>query len=326
GNSSYLIEQRIALSGDRLTDARSGFDPRTGEPVVTFRFDNAGAKRFADITRANVGKPFAIVLDNQVLSAPVIHEPIIGGSGQIFGNFTVQQTSDLAALLRAGALPAPLTVVEQRTVGADLGSDAIKSGLTTGLIGFALVVSFMFVLYGAWGLLANLALALNVALTFGALTVLGATLTLPGIAGIVLSIGLAVDANVLINERIREETRKGAGALAALDAGFKRAYSTIVDSNMTALIATALLFTFGAGPVRGFAVTMGLGIGISMFTAVSVVRVIMTALVRRFRLKVLRIESLFKMKLVPDGTNIRFMRARFLGIGLSAILSLASIA
>src|SRR6185295_4708104 len=177
-----------------------------------------------------------------------------------------------------------------------------------------------------WGLLANLALALNVALTFGALSLLGATLTLPGIAGIVLGIGLAVDANVLINERIREETRKGARAFAALDAGFKRAYSTIVDSNVTALIATALLFMFGSGPVRGFAVTMGLGIGISMFTAVSVVRVIMTAIVRRLRLKELRIEPLFKLKLVPDKTTISFMRARFFGIGVSALLSLASIA
>ena len=323
---TYPIEERIAVSGDRLTDARASFDQLTNQPVITFRFDNLGARQFADITRANVGKPFAIVLDGKVLSAPVIREPIIGGSGQISGGFTVQQTSDLAALLRAGALPAPLTVIEERTVGADLGADAIEMGITTGLIGFGLVILFMFVLYGPWGLLANLALALNVALTFGALSLLGATLTLPGIAGIVLGIGLAVDANVLINERIREETRKGSRAVVALDAGFNRAYSTIVDSNLTALIATLLLFGFGSGPVRGFAVTMALGIGISMFTAVSIVRVLMNAIVKRFKLKVLRIEPLFGMKLVPEGTKYKFMDARFFGIAFSAFLSIASIA
>jgi SecD/SecF fusion protein len=321
----YPIEERIAVSGDRLTDARAGFDQQN-QPVVTFRFDNLGARQFGDITRANVGKPFAIVLDGKVLSAPVIREPIIGGSGQISGGFTVQQTSDLAALLRAGALPAPLTVIEERTVGADLGADAIEMGITTGLIGFGLVIAFMFVLYGRWGLLANLALALNVALTFGALSFLGATLTLAGIAGIVLGIGLAVDANVLINERIREETRKGARAVVALDAGFNRAYSTIVDSNLTALIATLLLFGFGSGPVRGFAVTMALGIGISMFTAVSIVRVLMTAIVNRFKLKALRIEPLFGMKFIPEGTKYKFMNARHFGIAFSAVLSIASIA
>ena len=321
----YPIEERVALAGERLSDARPGFDQRTNQPIVTFRLDNAGARTFAAITEANVGSPFAIVLDGKVLSAPVIREPITGGAGQISGNFTVEQASDLAALLRAGALPAPLTVIEERTVGADLGSDAIQMGLYTGLAGFVLVFGFMFVLYGGWGLIANTALALNVILTFSALSLLGATLTLPGIAGIVLGIGLAVDANVLINERIREETRKGLSAFAALDHGFKRAYATIVDSNLTALIATALLFMFGSGPVRGFAITMGLGIAISMFTAVSIVRVIMIAIVRRRRLKVLLIEPLFRMKLVPDGTTIPFMRGRYVGIAVSALLSLASI-
>ena len=322
---TYPVETRAALAGDHLTDARAGFDGQTNEPIVSFRFDSVGAREFGDITRANVGRPFAIVLDDKVLSAPVIREPITGGSGQISGNFSVQEASDLAALLRAGALPAPLTVIEERTVGADLGADAIEKGLATGLIGFGLVFAFMIALYGRWGLIANFALALNVILTFAALSLLGATLTLPGIAGIVLGIGLAVDANVLINERIREESRKGLGAFAALDAGFKRAFATIVDSNVTALIATVLLFMFGSGPVRGFAVTMGLGIAISMFTAVSVVRVIMTALVRRFRLKVLRIEPPFGIKLIPDGTSIRFMRGRFIGIGVSIVLSLASV-
>lgn len=321
----FQILSRAALSGDHLTDARVSFNQNNNEPVVSFRFDTTGAQRFAEITRANVGLPFAIVLDNKVLSAPVINEPITGGAGQISGNFTVQSANDLAALLRAGALPAKLTVVEERTVGADLGADAISVGIMTGLIGFGLVVTFMFVLYGAWGLLANLALALNVILTFAGLTLLGATLTLPGIAGIVLGIGLAVDANVLINERIREETRKGRSAMAALDAGFSRAYSTIIDSNVTALIATVLLFWFGSGPVRGFAVTMGLGIVISMFTAVSIVKVAMIALVGRMKLKTLEIKSLFSMNLVPEGTTIPFMNARFIGIGLSAVLSVASV-
>ncbi len=321
----YQIVSRPALSGDHLTDARVSFNQNNNEPVVSFRFDTTGAQRFADITRANVGKPFAIVLDNKVLSAPVINEPITGGAGQISGNFTVQSANDLAALLRAGALPAKLTVVEERTVGADLGADAISVGIMTGVIGFGLVITFMFFLYGAWGLLANLALALNVVLTFAGLTLLGATLTLPGIAGIVLGIGLAVDANVLINERIREETRKGRSAMAALDAGFSRAYSTIIDSNVTALIATVLLFWFGSGPVRGFAVTMGLGIVISLFTAVSIVKVVMIALVNRMKLKTLEIKSLLPIRMVPEGTKIRFMNARYFGIGLSALLSIASL-
>ncbi|BBE73254.1 protein translocase subunit SecD [Oharaeibacter diazotrophicus] len=322
---SYPVEDRVELAGDRLTDARVGFDPTTNEPLVSFRFDTVGAARFAEITRANVGRPFAIVLDDKVLSAPVIREPITGGSGQISGNFTVESANDLAALLRAGALPAKLTVIEERTVGADLGADAIRMGVATGLAGFVLVVGFMVLLYGPWGLLANLALGLNVVLTFAGLSLLGATLTLPGIAGIVLGIGLAVDANVLINERIREETRRGRGAVAALDAGFRRAYSTIVDGNVTALIASALLFWFGSGPVRGFAVTMGIGILISMFTAVSIVRVAMLAIVRRTGMKRLAIEPLLPVTLVPEGTRFRFMRARFLGLGVSAFLSLASV-
>ncbi len=326
GIGRFAVEDRVIMSGERLVDARPSFDSRTGQPVVSFRLDTAGARQFAAITTSNVGRPFAIVLDGKVLSAPVINEPINGGSGQISGSFSVPQATDLSALLRAGSLPAPLTVIEERTVGPDLGSDAISMGLKTGLAGFALVALFMLVLYGWWGLLANMALGLNVVLTFAALSLLdGAALTLPGIAGILLGIGLAVDANVLINERIREETRKGLGAFPALDAGFKRAYSTIVDSNVTALIATTLLFLFGSGPVRGFAVTMGLGIAISMFTAVSVVRSIMTIIVRRLHLKVLDIQPMFRLKFVPDGTKIQFMRARFLGLGVSAFLSLASV-
>jgi SecD/SecF fusion protein len=228
-------------------------------------------------------------------------------------------------LLRAGALPAKLTVIEERTVGADLGSDAIEMGIMSGLAGFGLVVAFILALYGSWGLLAVLALTLNVVLTFAGLTMLGATLTLPGIAGIVLGIGLAVDANVLINERIREEVGKGRGAFAAIDHGFAKAYSTIIDSNVTALIATVLLFWFGSGPVRGFAVTMGLGIAISMFTAVSVVRVAMVAIARRYKLKTIAIKPLLPFKLIKDGTKIDFMKARLFGIGVSAFLSISSI-
>lgn len=323
GRTRYPIEKRVAISGERLTDAHAGFDQRTGEPIVSFRFDSVGARQFAEITRQNVGRPFAIVLDDKVLSAPIIREPIIGGTGQISGGFTVEDTAVLSALLRAGALPAPLTVIEERSVGPDLGGDAIEMGLYTGLAGFALVVLFMVALYGTWGLIANLALGLNIALTLGALSLLGATLTLPGIAGIILGIGLAVDANILINERIREETKKGASAFKALDLGFSRAYATIVDANVTTLLATALLFMFGSGPVRGFAVTMMLGISISMFTAVAVVRVIMNEIVRRRRLKTLEITPL--LRLAPDGTAISFMKARYLGIALSLVLSLASI-
>jgi len=321
--NQYPVLDRVELSGERLTDARAAFDQQTNEPVVNFRFDSAGAARFAQITQQNVGRPFAIVLDNKVLSAPVIRTPITGGSGQISGGFSVQEANTLSALLRAGALPAKLTVIEERTVGADLGSDAIQMGLYSGLVGFALVAVFILVLYGWWGVLANFALLIHTILTFSALTLVGATLTLPGIAGVVLGIGLAVDANVLINERIREETRKGRGAFAAIDVGFNRAYSTIIDGNMTALIAAAILFYFGSGPVRGFAVTMGLGLIISMFTSVAFVRVTMIAIARRFKLKVLTIKPLIPFS--PYDRHIQFMKARFFGVTVSAILSIASV-
>ncbi|WP_378947231.1 protein translocase subunit SecD [Mesorhizobium sp. ANAO-SY3R2] len=319
----YPIEDRVALDGARLTDARANFDPRTQEPLVSFRFDSVGARQFAEITAANVGKPFAIVLDGKVLSAPVIREPITGGSGQISGNFSVEETATLSALLRAGALPAPLTVIEERTVGPDLGGDVIKMGIYTGIAGFLAVVLFMVALYGMWGMIANFALLLHLILTFGVLTLIGGTLTLPGIAGIILGIGFGVDANILINERIREESKKGLSAFAALDNGFKRAYSTIVDANVTSLIATSLLFMFGSGPVRGFAITMFLGTCLSMFTAVAVVRILMTEVVRRRRLKTIRIEPL--VQFFPEKTSISFMKARYLGIGMSILLSLASI-
>ncbi|SCB60964.1 protein translocase subunit secF /protein translocase subunit secD [Rhizobium aethiopicum] len=321
--NSFPVLDRVEISGDRLSDARVSFDPNTREPIVSFRFDSAGATRFAEITRQNVGSPFAIVLDNKVLSAPVIREPITGGSGQISGNFSADSATTLAAMLRAGALPAKLTVIEERTVGADLGADAIKMGIYSGIVGFALVAAFIFVLYGTWGILANVALLIHTILTLSALTLVGATLTLPGIAGVVLGIGLAVDANVLINERIREETRKGKGAFAAIDTGFNRAYSTIIDGNMTALIAAAILFWFGSGPVRGFAVTMALGLIISMFTSVAFVRVAMIEITRRRKFKVLNIRPLIPFS--PYDKHIQFMKARFFGVTVSALLSIASV-
>jgi protein-export membrane protein SecD len=267
-----VLKSQTLVSGQNLVDSQPGFDSNTGEPVVTFRFDAAGAKRFGKVTQENVGLPFAIVLDTKVISAPVIREPILGGTGQISGNFTVQRANDLAVLLRSGALPAKLTVIEERTVGASLGADSIESGKKAALMGLALVMIFMLLGYGLFGLFANIALILNVALIFAVLSLMGATLTLPGIAGIVLVIGIAVDANVLINERIREEIRAGKSPYAAVDAGYSRALITIIDSNVTTLIAVLVLFWLGSGPVRGFAVTLTIGIIASMFTAVTVTR------------------------------------------------------
>ncbi|MBM3618198.1 MAG: protein translocase subunit SecD [Alphaproteobacteria bacterium] len=325
GQTYHTIESEALIQGDRLVDAQSSFNQTNGTPVVTFQFDAIGAKTFADVTTKNTGKPFAIVLDGKVLSAPRINEPITMGRGEISGSFTQEETVTLSALMRAGALPAPLHIIEERTVGPDLGGDAIKMGALSGLAGFGLVFVFMVLIYGRWGLLANIALAMNVVLTFAALSLLGATLTLPGIAGIVLGIGIAVDANVLINERIREETALGRSAIAALDSGFNRAYSTIVDSNVTTLIATLLLFAFGSGPVKGFAVTMGIGIAISMFTAVTVVRAIMATWVHKKRPKKFIIDPLFSFLNFSDQPNIKFMSARKWGIGVSLFLSVASI-
>ncbi len=268
----YVLKDQTIISGEDLVDAQASFDSQTNEPVVTFRFDSSGAKRFGRVTQANVGLPFAIVLDNKVISAPVIQEPILGGTGQISGNFTVQEANDLAVLLRSGALPAKLTVIEERTIGASLGADSIESGKKAAWMGLALVVFFMFAAYGLFGLFANIALLVNIALIFGVLSLLGATLTLPGIAGIVLTIGIAVDANVLINERIREEIRTGKSPMASIESGYTRALTTIIDSNVTTLISTLVLFWLGSGPVRGFAVTLSVGILTSMFTAVMVTR------------------------------------------------------
>ena len=276
----YLVKKEVLVTGGDLTDAQPGFDQRTNEPIVSFRFNTAGARKFSEATTKNVGLPFAIVLDNEVVSAPVIREPITGGSGQISGSFTVQGANDLAILLRAGALPAPLSIIEERTVGPGLGQDSIAKGELAAYIGSILVIVFMLLTYRLFGLFANIAVAINVAMIFGILSLLNATLTLPGIAGIVLTVGIAVDSNVLIYERIREELRGGRTAIAAIDAGFKRALATILDSNITTFIAACVLFYIGTGPVRGFAVTFGIGILTTVFTAFTVTRLIVATWVR----------------------------------------------
>ncbi|WP_322517117.1 protein translocase subunit SecD [Rhodopseudomonas palustris] len=276
----YVIKKQVLVSGADLTDAQPGFDQRTSEPIVSFRFNTNGARKFARATTENVGQPFAIVLDNEVISAPVIREPITGGSGQISGSFTVQGANDLAILLRAGALPAPLTIIEERTVGPGLGQDSIEKGELAAYVGSILVIIFMLLTYRLFGVFANIAVAVNVAMIFGVLSLLNATLTLPGIAGVVLTVGIAVDSNVLIYERIREELRAGRNAISAIDAGFKRALSTILDSNITTFIAAAVLFYIGTGPVRGFAVTLGIGIITTVFTAFTVTRLIVATWVR----------------------------------------------
>ncbi len=322
---SYRLERRIALAGSHIREARMALNPDTGEPVVNFRLDSEGARLFGDMTRENIGRPLAIVLDEEVITAPVIRSVIAGGSGEISGAFTVREAGDLALMLRAGALPAALNVIEERTVGPDLGSDSIAMGLTTGLIGAALVVAFMLTSYRRWGLIACLGLSVNICLVFGVLSLLGATLTLPGIAGIILSIGMAVDANILINERIREESRQGRSALLAVREGFARAFSTIIDSNLTTLIAVSLLFFFGNGPVKGFAVTIGIGLLTSLFTAVAVVRPIMMWRVQQLGRQPLQISG-FSFLDRLGSKPIHFMGGRVAGIALSAVLSLGSIA
>jgi preprotein translocase subunit SecD len=276
----YVIKKQVLVSGGELSDAQTGFDQRSGEPVVNFKFNSLGARKFAQATAENVGQRFAIILDNEVISAPVIREAIPGGQGQISGNFTVQSANDLAVLMRAGALPAPLTVVEERTVGPGLGQDSIEKGELAAYVGAIMVIVFMLVTYRLFGVFANIAVVINVAMIFGLLSLLNATLTLPGIAGIVLTVGIAVDSNVLIYERIREELRGGRNAISAIDAGFKRALATILDSNITTFIAAAVLFYIGTGPVRGFAVTLGIGIITTVFTAFTLTRLIVAWWVR----------------------------------------------
>jgi preprotein translocase subunit SecD len=283
GAGFYVVRKRVMVGGDTLTDAQATF--QNNEPVVSFKFDSVGAKKFGDATRENVGKPFAIVLDNKVISAPVIREPILGGSGIISGSFTVQSASDLALLLRAGALPAPIQILEERTVGAELGADSIHAGTVASIVGVALVIVFMVLFYGLFGIFADIALMFNLCLMLGALSVLGATLTLPGIAGIALTMGMAVDANVLIYERIKEELRSGRTVLSSLEAGFTRAFGTILDSHVTTLVAGILLYWLGSGPVKGFAVTLSIGVLTSLFSAILVTRLQIVTWLRRYKPK-----------------------------------------
>lgn len=281
GPANYVVRRKVEVGGERLTDAQVTF--QDNQPVVSFRFDTVGGKQFGRVTQNNVGRQLAIILDQQVISAPVIREPILGGSGIISGNFTTQEAKDLAVLLRAGALPAPLTILEERTVGPGLGADSIRAGAFASVLGLVLVLAFMVVTYGLFGIFANIALLLNLALLLGVLSLFGATLTLPGIAGIVLTVGMAVDANVLIFERMREEVRYRRTTLNAAQSGFTHAFKTILDSNVTTFAAAALLFFFGTGPVRGFAVTLGVGILTSMFTAIMVTRLMIVLWLRRKR-------------------------------------------
>jgi protein-export membrane protein SecD len=286
---TYLLRETPVVRGDQLVDAQPGFDQRTNEPIISFRFNQSGARIFGKFTSENVGRPFAIVLDDKVLSSPVIREPILGGSGQISGSFTIESAHNLAIQLRSGALPAKLTIVEERTVGPSLGADSIEAGKFATLIGFIGVAVFITAGYGLFGLFAILALAVNLLLIIAAMSLLQATLTLPGIAGIVLTMGMSVDANVLINERIRDELRIGKTPIAALDAGFTRAYGTIFDTNMTGLLAALILIWFGSGPVRGFGVTLAIGIVASAFTATTVTRYLVASWLRMTRPKVIPI-------------------------------------
>jgi SecD/SecF fusion protein len=320
--AGYIIEDRVIVSGENLVDAQATFDQRTSEPVVSFRFDNKGAQRFGQATQQNVNREFAIVLDNEVISAPVIRQPILGGTGQISGNFTPDEANNLAVLLRAGALPATLTIVEERTVGPGLGADSIDAGKFASVVAGILVVAFMLIAYGMLGVIANIALFANVAMIVAILSVLGATLTLPGIAGIVLTVGMAVDSNVLIYERVREEKRLGRSFIQSMDSGFARALATIVDANLTTLIAAVVLFFLGSGPVKGFAVTLAIGIVTTVFTAFTLTRWMVALWIKRFKPKDIPNGLL---RLVPDVTNIPFMAWRKYAFAFSLVTTLATL-
>ena len=317
----YIIENRIIVSGENLVDAQTSFDQRTNEPVVSFRFDNQGATRFGQATQQNVGRLFAIILDNHVISAPQIREPILGGSGQISGNFTVQTANDLAVLLRAGALPVDLNIIEERTVGPSLGQDSIEAGMTATIVGGLLVFISLFVIYGKLGLIANIALVANFTILMAILTMLGATLTLPGIAGIVLTIGMAVDSNVIIFERVREEVARGRSLVQSLDQGFQRALSTVLDANLTSMIVAGILFYVGTGPVRGFAVTLGIGLLTTVFTAYTLTRWLIAAWwLRRSKPTGLPAGLVHYLPLEP---KLGFMKLRNIAFAFSIAISLA---
>ncbi|MDF1801519.1 protein translocase subunit SecD [Thalassovita sp.] len=284
----YVLEQAPVVTGEELVDAQPAFD-QNGQPAVSFRFNTTGARKFGDYTAENIGNPFAIVLDDEVISAPVIQSHIGGGSGIITGNFNVEESTNLAVLLRAGALPAGLEFLEERTIGPELGADSVEAGKIACIVAFVAVLFFMMASYGLFGVFANVALMVNVGLIFGMLSLIGGTLTLPGIAGIVLTIGMAVDANVLVFERIREELRTAKGPARAIELGYDRALSAIIDANITTFIVSAILFTLGSGPVRGFAITLGLGILTSVFTAIFVTRLLIIMWFERRRPKTIEV-------------------------------------
>ncbi len=282
GPAQYALKNIVVLSGENLKDANLSQDANN-QPAVGFVFDTVGGKKFANITKKNRDKLFAIVLDGEVISAPKINNPILGGSGIITGSFTMEEANELALLLKAGALPTQLTAIYESTVGPDLGADSVKAGKIAAIIGLIAVMIYIMLSYGWFGMVTNIALTVNIFLIFGILSVLGATLTLPGIAGIVLTVGMAVDANVLIFERIREELRSGKKVLRAIEVGYEKAFMTIIDANVTTLIAALILFQFGTGPVKGFAVTLACGIITSVFTAVSLTRLIIATWARKTR-------------------------------------------
>ncbi len=280
GIDQALVSKRIILNGDNLVDAKPRMDNQSNETIVSFNLDRVGAKKFAKATTENVGKQLAIILDGKIISAPSVREPIVGGSGQISGNFTFQSATDLALLLRSGALPAPMNIIEERSVGPDLGKDSIKAGIISLIIGFSLVVIFMTYKYRAFGLIANFTLITNLILLTGILTLFGATLTLPGIAGIILTVGMAVDANVLIFERIKEEIKNENNQIIAFDSGYVKSRTAIIDANITTLIAAVILFLMGSGPVKGFSVTLGVGILTTLFSIYFVARLLTSIYVR----------------------------------------------
>ena len=288
GSGSMAVKRRIMVSGDQLTDAQQGFD-QDGRPDINIKFNTAGARRFGRVTQENVGKPFAIILDDKVLSAPNINEPILGGQAQISGNFTVQSAHDLAVSLASGKLPVKLNVIEERTVGPDLGKDSIHKGVIASLIGTLAVMVFMLITYGRFGVYANIALVVNAFLILGIMAIFNATLTLPGIAGFILTIGAAVDANVLINERIREEIRRGRRLIDAVETGYREAMRAIFDANVTHVISAGIMAYFGSGPVRGFAVVLLIGVVTSVFTAVYFTRMLVALWIRRTRPRALHI-------------------------------------
>ena len=272
GITKLNVNKRVVMSGDNLENAIPSFNNQNNETIVSFSLDRVGAKRFARITTNNVGKRLAIILDNKIVSAPQIREPILGGNGQISGNFTFQSATDLAVLLRSGALPAPLNIIEERTVGPDLGEDSINAGIVSLIIGFLLVIFYMIFKYRFFGIIADISLIINLTLLLGVLTIFEATLTLPGIAGIILTVGMAVDANVLIFERIKEEIKTEKSTVHAFDIGYKKAQSAILDANITTLISAVILFFLGSGPVKGFAVTLGVGILTTLFSVYFIAR------------------------------------------------------